>query len=308
MSKIPDVENELSLRSSEMKIPLQYDNVDWGKKKKLVNRKVSHIARGGDHTLYGSKAILTKEDAKPTFIQHLIHESDDLTTLPQQVIGEIRSNIKKGAKDLEQNWKNALELVNKAYQVANVRRPDPSQKGAWKQYEQMIQFGVQSLAQSRGLNGAWRTSQLLVRENENDPLVLVKKDPGGETTFWSGINWMADKEHAEPIRMSKVKDLATKWKTHVKTFPAPEPVAEALSAEQGIGKRRFFVEIPGEAAQEVEGDDMDDIIEAIANKIRSSREVTGTKVRIEERTKVHAVLSIWVHGVKRERIVVKQVS
>jgi hypothetical protein len=244
MSKIPDVENELSLRSAEMKIPSQYDNVDWGKKKKLVNRKVSHKSSGGDHTVYGSKALLTKESTRMTFIDHLLGEGEDLTLLPQQVIGEIRSNIKKGAKDLTQNWKNALELVNKAYDVANVRRPNPSQKGAWKQYEHLIQTGVQALAQARGINGSWRTSQVLVREG----------------------------------------------------------------SDQGIGKRRFFVEIPGESAQEVEGDDMDDIIDAIANKIRSSRDVTGTKVRVEERTKQHAVLSIWVHGVKRERIIVKQVS
>lgn len=243
MSSIPNVENEVSTGSSEMKIPSQYDNVDWGKKTKLVNRKVTHKARGPGGKVYGSKAIMTKEQAKPTFIDHLINEGDDITLLPERVIGEIKSNIRKGAQDLAQKWKNALELVHKAYQVANVRRPTPDQKGAWKQYEQMIQHGVRQLVATRGLNGEWRTSNVLVREAEGD-----------------------------------------------------------------IGRRRFFVEIPGERAQEVEGENLDEIIEAIQNKITRSRDVHGTKVRIEERSKTHAILTVWVNGIKRERLVVKEVS
>jgi hypothetical protein len=242
MSSIPGVENEVSRGSPEMKIPSQYVNTDWGKKTKLVNRKVSHKAQGPGGKVYGSKAIMTKE-AKMTFIDHLITEGDDITLLPEKVIGEIKSNIRKGAQDLEQKWKNALELVHKAYQVSNVRRPTPDQKGAWKQYEQMIQHGVRQLVAARGLNGEWRTSNVLVREAEGD-----------------------------------------------------------------IGKRRFFVEIPGESAQEVEGESLDEIIEIIQNKITRSRDVHGTKVRIEERTKTHVVLTVWVNGIKRERIIVKEVS
>lgn len=242
--KIPDVENELSLRSKEMNIPSQYDNVDWGKRKKLRNRKVSYIERGGRHTVYGSKAIMTKESTL-TFKEHLLQESDDYNALPEAVLGEIKSNIRKGANDLEQKWKNALELTNKAYQVANVRRPTPADKSQWKQYEAMIAHSVKCLAAARGLQGEWRSSEILVRE------------------------WIEG---------------------------------------EGISKRRFFVEIPGEAAQEVAGEDMDSIIEAITNKIRTSRDVTGTKVRVQERTKTYAVLAVWVNGAKREEIVIKQVS
>lgn len=244
MSSIPNVENELSQASSEMKIPSQYDNVDWGARTKLVNRKVStKSSKTGE--IFGSKTIMTKEHAKPTFIEHLINESDDITLLPDRVIGEIKSNIRKGAKDLAQNWKNALELVHKAYQVSNVRRPTPDQKGAWKQYEQLIQVAVRQLVATRGIDGKWRTSNVLVRE----------------------------------------------------------------ATDKGIDSgKRFFVEIPGESSKEVAGKSLDDIIEAIQNKILRSREVTGTKVRVEERSKTHAVLTIWVHGVKRERIVVKEIS
>lgn len=251
MSTGPGNENELSKKSAEMKIPSQYDNVDYGKKTKIVTRKVTYKERGGTGKFYGSRAIATKESKDSpleqlTFIGHLIAEQSDISTLPDSVVREIKGNISKGSKDLEQQWKNALELVYKAYQVSGVRRPTPNEKGAWKQFEELLRFGVQQLAATRGRDGKWRTTDTYVREAQEQP--------------------------------------------------------------QHIGKRRFFVEVPGEAAQEVDGANLDEIIEAITNKIRTDRSVTGTKVRIEERTKKHAVLTIWVNDVKRERIIIKEVS
>lgn len=250
MSKIPGVENEVSTSSSEMKIPSQYDNVDWGAKTKLANRKVSSKS-SKDGTVYGSKAIMTKEQISTlSFSDYLLLEDDKITALPEQIVGEIRKNISAGAKDLAQNWKNALELTHKAYQVSNVHLPQPDQKSAWKQYEEMIRFAVQKLAASRGLNGSWRTSGVLVREDSQ----LDEAETGGH-----------------------------------------------------IGTKRFFVEIPGEKAIEADARNMDEVIDAISNKIRNSRHVKGTKVRVEERTKTHCVLTVWVNEIKRERIIIKQV-
>ena len=246
MSNGPGSENQLSNKSTEMVIPSQYTNTDYGKKSKIVPRKVSVRERGGAGKFYGSRAIMTKESEKFTFIDHLIAENSDVTALPDAVVREIRTNIRKGASDLEQKWKHALELVYKAYQVADVRRPTPNEKGAWRQFEELLRDGVKALASARGLSGEWRTTEVLVRE--------------------------------------------------------------AVTSPQHIGKRRFFVEVPGESAQEVDGASLDDIIDAITNKIRTDRSVTGTKVRIEERTKKHAVLVIWVNDIKRDRIVIKEIS
>lgn len=241
-------ENEFAKHAAEMNIPMQMDNKDYGKKSKIVARKV--VTRSsGTGKVYGSKTIMTKENTPtPTFIEFLLNEGDDITSLPEKVLKEIKSNISKGANDLQQNWKNALELVHKAYQVSNVRRPTPDQRGAWKQYEQLIQVGVRALTQARGIDGEWRTSKVLVRETMHQ------------------------------------------------------------QSDNHIGKRRFFIEMPGHPAVEVDSDNMDDIIEQISNKIRNSREVIGTKVRVEERSKTHAVLTVWVHGIKRDRITVKEVS
>ena len=207
-----------------------------------INEVEAHVAvvTGVDDNFEPTFEAIVED--KKSFINHLI-EGSDYSAYPDSVIAEIKKNIGKGAKDLAQNWKDALELVNKAFQVANVRRPTPNDKAAWKQYEALIQHGVRELAKTRGLSGNWRTSTMLVRE-------------------------------------------------------------DAPAAEQHIGKRRFFVEIPGESAVEAEGANMDEIIDQIANKMRRH----GAKVRVEERTKTYAVLSVWVNDIKRDRVIVKEVS
>lgn len=91
------------------------------------------------------------------------HRRDDLSALPEETIKELKKNIKDGAKDLDQQWANALELVHKAYEVADVQRPDITMRDAWRQYESLIRYAVNELANARGMDGEWRmTDQLTV--------------------------------------------------------------------------------------------------------------------------------------------------
>jgi hypothetical protein len=262
----PGSENDFSKSAGEMKIPNQYDNVDYGKKTKLVVRKV--VSCDADGKVYGSKAIVTKEN-KQTFIQHLISEGEDVTLLPQRVIGELKKLIRDGAKDLTQDWKHALHLVNTAYHVANVRRPTPDEKGGWNQYEDLIKFSVKQLSATRGLDGKWRTSTVMVREDMDQQGATPPLDP-----------------------QAKAK------------LPTLRSFVQRPPTDDDIGKRRFFVEIPGQAAVEIEGKTMDEIIEAIGNKMRRH----GAKIRVEERAKTHSVITVWVQDVKRDRIVIKEIS
>lgn len=96
--------------------------------------------------------------------QILQEASSDLSELPEDVVKEVQKNIRDGAKDQEQNWANALELVHKAYEVAGVQRPTPDMVSAWKQYEENLQYAVEQLAKFRGLGGDWRMSSVIFHE------------------------------------------------------------------------------------------------------------------------------------------------
>lgn len=91
-------------------------------------------------------------------------EGSDLSELPYDVMQELQKNIRDGAQDTEQNWANALHLVQKAYEVAGIQRPEPSMAAAWKQYEENIQYAVEQLAKYRGMDGDWRMSSHVFRE------------------------------------------------------------------------------------------------------------------------------------------------
>lgn len=93
--------------------------------------------------------------------------SDD-SEIPEMHVSHLQKLIQKGAKDLEQKWANALHLVQTAYKVAQITRPTPIMKGAWKQYEQLIQYAVEWLAKTRGIKGDWRMSSHVFHESLNN--------------------------------------------------------------------------------------------------------------------------------------------
>lgn len=94
----------------------------------------------------------------------LLEKGDALNALPEDTFNDIQKRIKDGAKDLDQYWANALELVHKAYEVEAVQRPTPDLKDAWEQYEENIAYAVEQLAKYRGLDGDWRMSSQIFRE------------------------------------------------------------------------------------------------------------------------------------------------
>lgn len=104
-----------------------------------------------------------------SLLKSRINESDDLDALPPDVMTEIQKNIRTGAKDVEQNWANALELVHKAYEVSGIERPTPDLKNAWKQYEENLTYAVQQLAKYRGMDGNWRTTSMIFTEAALEP-------------------------------------------------------------------------------------------------------------------------------------------
>jgi len=95
----------------------------------------------------------------------LTEKKEDLSVVPEDAMKDIKKNIKDGAQDLEQDWANALELTQKAYSVAGVERPTPSERGGWTQYEEMITYAVEQLHKARKLtNSSWRMSSKVFKE------------------------------------------------------------------------------------------------------------------------------------------------
>jgi len=88
----------------------------------------------------------------------------DLSSLPADVIKEIKKLIKDGAQDLEHKWMNALELVQQAYKVAGVERPTPAERSAWEEYEEMLVVGVEELAKARKGQTDWKMSSDVFHE------------------------------------------------------------------------------------------------------------------------------------------------
>lgn len=83
---------------------------------------------------------------------------DPKEVLPPYKIKDIRVAIRKGAKDLTQDWKNPIELVNKAYDVCGCKVPKPSMVDGWKDYKDMLELCIQTLAKTRGPYAKWRLS------------------------------------------------------------------------------------------------------------------------------------------------------
>jgi len=112
-------------------------------------------------------------------------EGQTLDQLPEDVMSEIRKNIKSGAKDQEQKWANALELVHKAYEVAGIQRPTPDMKNAWKQYEENLAYAVQMLSKHRGIKGDWRMSSSMFHEalQSRVQFRVTLSSPGGSSTY-----------------------------------------------------------------------------------------------------------------------------
>lgn len=80
-------------------------------------------------------------------VSELMSEGTDneLDAVPYDKMQQIKKLIAKGATEQEHNWASALDLVHRAYEVAEVERPEISMKKAWEQYEENIELSVREL-------------------------------------------------------------------------------------------------------------------------------------------------------------------
>lgn len=93
----------------------------------------------------------------------------DGSELPPQVQEAIKREITTLAKDTEQQWNNALEVVHQAYQNCDAERPTPAMRDAWREYEDFITLAVQQLAKYQP-DGNWK---LMSADSPSSPPVTA---------------------------------------------------------------------------------------------------------------------------------------
>jgi hypothetical protein len=85
-------------------------------------------------------------------------ETDPQTAFPDDTISALEKDINKKAKDLEVEWKSAIDLVNASFQELNVPIPLSFLKIRTEQYQKLIAYAVRQLAEARGLKASWTIS------------------------------------------------------------------------------------------------------------------------------------------------------
>lgn len=170
-----------------------------------------------------------------------IQEGKDLSALPEDIMKELQKNIRDGAKDTNQLWANALELVHQAYLVAGVDRPTPDMREAWKQYEANIQYSVQQLSKTRGLNGDWRMSSRIFHEGLTEAMTKKYKFKVTENGDKFGDSHIVDAQNIdEVIKTIRQKNDDDAYDIHVKKNN--DNKAEITFSKWGI-KRNYTLRI-----------------------------------------------------------------
>ena len=105
-----------------------------------------------------SQILAEREEKKEKDKDVVFIETNPQDRFPNDTMSAIQKQINKNAKDLELDWKNAMELVNTSFDELDVPKPQAFLKNRWEQYQQLISYAVENLYDSRGLNGTWRTS------------------------------------------------------------------------------------------------------------------------------------------------------
>jgi hypothetical protein len=106
-------------------------------------------------------------------------DGDPEEVLAPHKVKDLQVLIRKGAKDMDQDWKTPEHLVNKAYKVQGHTIPSPDMKEGWEQYEYLIGFTVGVLGNIRGPFAKWRRTEPKIPDPESEAVeAVLKKMPG----------------------------------------------------------------------------------------------------------------------------------
>lgn len=82
-------------------------------------------------------------------------ETDPQEAFPADTMSALQKEINKQAKDLEKQWRSAVELVDFVFAELEVPKPLAYLKDRWAQYNELLADAVISLRDSRGMKAHW---------------------------------------------------------------------------------------------------------------------------------------------------------
>lgn len=99
--------------------------------------------------------LLEKKEKKPEKKKIVFIETDPQESFPEDTMSALQKEINKQAKDLEKDWRSAIEVVDFAFAELNVPKPMAYLKNRWSQYNELISIAVTALREARGMKAHW---------------------------------------------------------------------------------------------------------------------------------------------------------
>lgn len=99
--------------------------------------------------------LTEKKEKKPEKKKIVFIETDPQEEFPVDTMSALEKHINKSAKDLEIEWRSAVEVVDAAFAELEVPKPLAYLKNRWKQYIELIAVAVKALRESRGTKASW---------------------------------------------------------------------------------------------------------------------------------------------------------
>lgn len=101
------------------------------------------------------QSLIEKKAEKPEKKKIVFVETDPQEAFPDDTVSALQKEINKQAKDLEKNWRSAVELVDFVFVELDVPKPMAYLKDRWEQYNQLLGYAVTALKDSRGMKAHW---------------------------------------------------------------------------------------------------------------------------------------------------------
>lgn len=79
-------------------------------------------------------------------------DPDENISLPPDTVATLQRTINKFAKDLDKDYRSAIELVNDAFEYLSVPIPLAGLNNRWQQYTALISHAIRELYDARGSN------------------------------------------------------------------------------------------------------------------------------------------------------------